>query len=772
MLLVLFAQVARLAVAEHQKHLANVERFLVESTWLPASRGRILDRNGQVLAQDQTSWDVLLQYDAIYGSWARVQGRKAALKEVGRTAWLELSPSARDAAIDDHERDFQDVLDGIYAEIIAEGHLTPDEFAARLDAIMTRVEKQATSYRENRKDVMRKKYGGDAPIALIEKERAPSQLDAHVVLENVGPEVAFKFQKFGDAHPGTVSVEPSMKRVRLFDETKVTVSRAEFPTPIRSSKPMELTIDGVADHIVGYMRNVYAEDVEQRPFRTADGSEDLKGYREGRDHIGSRGVERTAEPVLRGTRGSSTLNLKTGEELRVDPVQGLDIELTIDIELQKRLHALLMPEVGLARLEQFHIGWEDDGTPKKGPLPVGTELKGAIVVIDVETGGILAAVSSPTLADGRAMSKEDRVREVPTMFRPFEGVYPPGSILKPLVHCAAAAEGVIAAGDRITCDGHFFKDRNDILRCHLYRPAEGRTGTHGSEDARGALSQSCNIFFYTLADRLGAERLVSWLRKFGLGERVDGGLAYERRATAAPDSTEPPKTVIVGEATGSVPSDTELAQMKAARDRVGSVLLGIGQGDMTWTPLQAANAYATLARGGVIVPPTIYRLMIDQRPRVDLHIPKWAIDECWEGLHGSLYDGGDAEHHAGTGHHLTLQGKRKENLFAGRFPGIDVWGKTGTATAPPYQIDLDGDGELERVQTDHAWFAGFVGPSGDKPRFALAVILEHGGSGGKVAGPVAAEVVRALAAEGYLSGRSGAEQRSKANAGKRGTSAR
>jgi len=743
---VLFLQVVRLSVAEHSEHLKNVERFLSESRWLPASRGTIRDRNGVVLAADRTSWDVLLQYDAIDGGWARSKARKSALEAVGRDAWRELSPDARDAEIDRHEEAYARMLDEqVFVPIMQAGGLSREEFEARLSAVMTRVERQATSYRENRKEALRRKYGGDAPIDVIARERAPSQLDAHVILENVEPETAFRFQQLQVAIPGTVSVEPSMRRIRPFDETKVTVARGDFPSPVRSSRGVELQLEGVADHIVGYMRDVYAEDVAARPFRTADGGEDLKGYREGRDQIGSRGVERTAEDALRGTRGKVTSDLRDGAEQRVDPIGGADVELTIDIKLQAKLHGILMPEVGLARIAQYQIGWEKDGTPKRGPLPIGTELNGAIVVLDIDTGEILAAVSSPTLADGRAMTKEDRARDLPMLFRPFEGCYPPGSILKPIIICAAAAEGVLAPSEKIDCQGHYFPDRDDMLRCHIFRPLEGRTTTHGPLDAPGALARSCNIFFYTLGDRLGVDRLVPWYEKFGMGVRPDAGLAYERREIVEqPDGAKTERVLVVGEAAGSIPRLERPDGSPPKRDRVSEALLGIGQGALTWTPVQAAQAYATLARGGVVIQPTIFKSLRAQRTNVDLGIPGWAIDECFAGLRAAVAEG------YGSGHHITLRDGTREPLFD--VPGVKIWGKTGTATAPPLKVDLDGDGTPERVQTDHAWFVGLAGGEGGRPRYSIAVILEHGGSGGKVAGPIAVEAIRTLVSEGYFSG--------------------
>jgi cell division protein FtsI/penicillin-binding protein 2 len=111
----------------------------------------------------------------------------------------------------------------------------------------------------------------------------------------------------------------------------------------------------------------------------------------------------------------------------------------------------------------------------------------------------------------------------------------------------------------------------------------------------------------------------------------------------------------------------------------------------------------------------------------------------------------------GTAHHITLEGGVRERLFA--FDTIDVWGKTGTATTSPFRLDGDRDGTPETlVKTDHAWFVGMVAEKGAAPRYVIAVLLEHGGSGGRVAAPMGAAVIRAIASEGYLG--SGAQSES------------
>lgn len=732
---ILSLQITRLSVVEHGVHRANVERYLVTKRLLPAPRGRIVDRRGEVLAADRASWDVLIAYDAIAGRWASDRARRELVAELGRSRWLELSAGERASALLERQRKFDGVLDSVYARIMEAGRFDQAELDRRLDAVLSRAARESTSRRQALAERETRLFGDDARLADIDRERVASQRGSHVILPDVPDEVAFYFQRLAEELPGTIEVEPSTRRTRPWDQVVFDLDRSGFPTPIRSSQRATVTLNGVADHLIGTTRSqVFPDELAKRPLVNAETGEivDLGGYRADRDVVGASGVERVREPWLRGTRGVIERELETESERRLDPVPGGDTQLTIDIRLQSRIQALFAPESRLATIQQYQRGVDREGNPRGGPLPLGYELDGAVVVLEIATGEILAAVSHPTIADGALMSEERRARETPGIFRPVEGVYPPGSILKPIVLCAAAAEGVVRPGEEIDCKGHYFADRNDSARCWIYRPAEGRDTTHGPLDARGALARSCNIYFYTLAARLGPERLVSWFSRFGLGRPLGTGLGFESADGGA----------LRGEAAGILPSDAQLAELKERGDRVSPVLLGIGQGPLAWTPMHAANAFATIARGGQFLQPQFIRGAA--RPAaVDLGIPRSAIDAALAGLRGSVNED------YGTGHHITLDGGAREPLFG--FDDLDVWGKTGTATAPLLALDGDKDGKPEtRVRTDHAWFVGLVAEKGGSPKYAVAVLLENGGSGGKVAAPVGAAVMRAIAAEGYL----------------------
>src|SRR5262249_16473427 len=161
------------------------------------------------------------------------------------------------------------------------------------------------------------------------------------------------------------------------------------------------------------------DDLKRRPFydlHTHDIA-DLGGYLEG-DSVGARGVERTMEDQLRGKRGVSMERKDTGESTRIDPGYGRDVRLTLDIALQARVQPILSGEVGLAKVEPWH---------NNTVLPVGQPLNGAAVVLEIESGEILAMVSMPTIAMGVGMSPVEQQINGTTVNRAAETPYPPGS---------------------------------------------------------------------------------------------------------------------------------------------------------------------------------------------------------------------------------------------------------------------------------------------------------------------------------------------------------
>jgi penicillin-binding protein 2 len=737
--LLLTGQMTKLAVGEGKDRRAAAQRRLDLVTVLPTTRGRILDRHGRVLAVDRPSYDVAVSYGVITGDWAFGEAKDRA-RSADREAWSAMSPQQRDEAIARHLPHFQERIDAVWEAVIAHGGIDRPELERRLDAIKQQVQTTAAAVwdRQFRQEVRLGR--ATEQDAAFRPRPIREQRDSHVILPRVPNTVAFAFRRLAEQLPG-LEVQDAQRRDYPWTTAEVTLDRSTLPRPVRSSQTITIAVEGVADHILGSMRDeVWAADVERRPFKDpATGAIDLAGYRLG-DAVGNRGLERAFEDHLRGTRGLLRKRLDSGQVERKPHQPGADLHLTLDMALQAQVQAILSPQLGLATVQQWHAGWSGNGQPRPTGLPQGTPLNSAAVVLDIHSGEILAMVATPTLAMGRAAPWSCRDGDLPPWNRPAEVAYPPGSILKPLVLTAAVSEGVHGLDEPIVCNGHYLPDRQDVARCWVYRAPI--LGTHGPLQAEEAIARSCNIFFYTLGDKLGMPRLSAWLRRFGLGSHVDVGLLHETLLEGG-------HTALVGESAGSLPGEREMTRLALAGElRFASVILGTGQGPVTWTPVQAANAYATIARGGIVRDPSLIARRGERLvpPRPDVSLDGALVESILRGLRAAV-----SEPH-GTGHHISYPDGTRENIINAE--GITVWGKTGTAQAPPRKFDLDCDGTIDARLDDpsHAWFVGLVGTGTEdaEPAYAIAVVVEYGGSGGRTAGPIANQIIRALQTEGYL----------------------
>lgn len=725
--LVLGTQLARLSLVQGAERREKADRRLLRHTMLPTYRGRILDRNGRELAVDRPGYAIAVDYEAITGAWSRKQARLRARREVGGTRWGEMTEEEKAKTAGSFMAEWDSAIDGLWTEVCLLGGIGVPELQRRLDRIVEEVQSQVDVRAARQLEGEIAQFGPGA-AKRFRREPILEERSAHVVLPSVSDEVAFAFRAKADELPDVYEVEDARRREYPELTRTVRLDRDTLPRPLVSS-PITIGVTGVADHILGTMRDVQAEDVARRPFWREDGVIDPGGYRSVDDTAGERGLERVFEDLLRGTRGEVHRRLDEDDETRRPPAPGVDLTLTLDIALQSRIQAILSDEVGLTTVQPFH---------KNTLLPAGWPLNSAVVVIEVESGEILAMVSTPTRAMGEAIRALDPARDAidhPWVNRPAEAIYPPGSIIKPLVLVGAVTDGVHALEDSIECTGHYFPNVTQSARCWIYRDVWD-FATHGELRAEAALAQSCNIFFYTLAERLGVGGMVGWLGRFGAGRHLDVGLLDEY--------VEDGERAVRGESAGHLFAADHPASV------FDTISMGIGQGPgITWTPLHAANAFAMLARGGSWRDATLIADPPVARPtRPDLALDPVLVGAALAGLRGSVSPGG-------TGHHITYDDQVREDIF--NAPGVTVWGKTGTAEAPPLRPqDTNGDGVIGLddepiLHLDHAWFVGLVGPNDtERPMFAISVLVENGGSGGRVAGPVANQVIRALQHEGYL----------------------
>lgn len=700
---VLVVQVGRLTMVQGEARFLQARGRLHSTVYLPTWRGEILDRKGRVIAEDVASYNISVDWDLITGDRAKRLAREDARSTVSNETWKSISEEAREELAIPLLLHRENELQHFWEVLSLEGAIPMDELRRRLAFIQKEVEQTAKVVWARQEESHRKRYGDDVPF---KKMPIREQSEPHVVFTRVSDEAAMRFSILSSAFDGAIHVEHSRARAYPFRKQTVHVDRSTLPRPMIEFDAVEVHLENVAELLVGDVRDeVWAEDIHRNPFRTSNGV-DLHGYRAG-DEVGKRGIESSMEDELRGTRGSVVRHRNGDEVERLQPTGGEDVQVTIDMKLQARIEAVLSTELGLMRVQPWH---------RNSVLPEGTPLRGAVVVLDVATSEVLAMVSTPALRD------EEDIDGYPWLNRAAQGYYPPGSIIKPLVLVSAMSEGELAHGESIVCDGHFFEHVKDAARCWIYR-AKYNYATHGSLEPVEALARSCNIFFYELGARLGFGKLLEWLQKFGMSQPLSAQLTHSG-ATGSE---------------GHVPSEKDLQQLK---DRGAlafeTVSISIGQGALTWSPLHAASAYATLARGGVWKSPTI--LVGAEQNVSDLKLDAEAVGLALGGLRDSVTK------KYGTGSRLRHGGGNEEPTF--NIDGVNLWGKTGTAEAPPYRLTKESPAI---TGLDHSWFLVMASRIGESDPFVVvAVLVEHGGSGGRVAGPIANQVLHALQSEGYL----------------------
>lgn len=449
----------------------------------------------------------------------------------------------------------------------------------------------------------------------------------------------------------------------------------------------------LAAHALGYMNEVSAEELRTRKD---------EGYRAG-ELIGRTGLERQWEPYLRGQKGFEKLvvdrrGLRRSDlriedivdgPTRLEPIPGNTVVLSLDADAQRIAERALR-----------------------------NARAAAAVVIEVDTGRILAMTSRPTydpnIMSGK-LSADAQARYVSDRQRPFRDkalsdTYNPGSTFKAISTLAALEEKLITPEDHARCGG-FVEVGRRRFKCMK---------SHGPLALHDAIVQSCNVYFYELGMRPGMlNRLAKFATEFGLGAPAGLGLNNEQP--------------------GFIPTE-EWHRNQAAKDPNQGFVIGhalntvIGEGATRVTVLQMALLYAAIANGGKLwLPQVVERIEspagqvteeFPPRARRDVSVSADTLALLRRALMGVVSD------KKGTAH------KAASTKFA-------VAGKTGTAQVNRSPRKRGEDPPLPYELLDHAWFAGFAPAA--QPRIAFAVLIEHGGHGGDAAAPVAMEIV-----DGYL----------------------
>ncbi len=442
-------------------------------------------------------------------------------------------------------------------------------------------------------------------------------------------------------------------------------------------------------HLIGYLASPGEEEVAANPLYQ------LPGFK-----VGRQGLERRYESRLRGSAGTRRVEVNAvGREIRELPPRqeaqaGNDLQLTLDIDLQKFV------------MEQL-----------------GEEAAGA-VVMNAKTGQILSLASTPSFDPNeftRGISNENwqallKDPRKPLINKAVSGLYPPGSTVKPIIALAALEQGVIKEDTEHYCNGrHRFGNRT--FRCW-------KRGGHGKLDLKGAISNSCDVYFYKIAEDLKIEAIADMLRRFGLGQRFDLG--------------------IDGEKEGLVPDPAWKRAVRNEPWHGGETLnVAIGQGALLATPLQLAVMTARLASGYKLEPSLVSKDLETDAPDTSFA----AMDA--NPLHMRI---------ARRGMEMVMEVGGTAHDYRRPKSAPKQAGKTGTAqvrriTESEHQEGVRDNDELPWAMRDHALFIGYS-PVED-PQVAIGMLVQHGGGGSSVAAPIARaimdktlELMKAKEAEG------------------------
>ncbi|MGY6277652.1 penicillin-binding protein 2 [Methylomonas sp. MgM2] len=474
---------------------------------------------------------------------------------------------------------------------------------------------------------------------------------------------------------------PLLQNLSDEDVAKFAVVRPYFPgVDVYARLVRYYPYGELAAHVVGYVGRINEHELKSIP---------VAKYR-GTDIIGKIGIEKSYESHLLGIAGYE--EIETNAQARavntlstVEPIAGSNIYLTLDIDLQK--------------IASDALG----------------EYNGAVVAIDIKTGGVLVFVSKPgfdpnpfvtgiSSKDYKALKDSP---DQPLYNRALRGLYPPGSTVKPFYALAGLEYGVIDFTHRLYCPGYFRLPNSS----HKYR--DWRKGGHGTVDMNEAITQSCDVYFYELALALGIDRLSEFMHSFGFGERSGIDL--------------------VSEVSGLMPSkDWKRSHRNRPWYPGETVITGIGQGYTQVTPLQLARATATLANYGKIVTPHLVQEIItpdyatppELEPDSKINLDKKNVDKIIYAMTNVIHGSRGTARRLATG--INYQ----------------IAGKTGTAQVfTVKQEEKYNENAIDFKMRDHALFIAFA-PVHD-PRIAVAVVAEHGGHGGSVAAPIAGEVIKA-----------------------------
>jgi penicillin-binding protein 2 len=521
-------------------------------------------------------------------------------------------------------------------------------------------------------------------------------IDDLAAIVDIQPRDRKRFKKLLDE---SKNFESMPLRTRLTDEevARFAVNRYRFPgVDIKARLFRQYPYGEVASHVIGYIGRVTDRDLE----RIASWNE-TANYK-GSDYIGKVGVELSYERELHGTTGVEEVEVDAGGRAvrtlsRTPPVAGNNLRLSLDIKLQE--------------VAEQAFG----------------DRRGALVAIEPGTGDILAFVSKPGYDPNLFVEGIDPANwellndspDKPLLNRPLRGAYPPGSTVKPFLALGALTSGKRTPQYSIGDPGFF------QLPGSSYRFRDDKPGGHGSVDMYKSIVVSCDTYYYVLASETDIDDTARFLSQLGFGHKT--GVDIEGELPGILPSREWKRTRFAGEKYREEHRKWYLGD---------SISAGIGQGYNAFTPMQLANATAIVANDGVAFKPHLVKNIVNLRTGEERSVapqPTHTINARPE--HIAIIKN-------------AFVGVNKEGTSAAAFKGAPFTsgGKTGTAQVFSLKGEKYVAHKIDERLRDHAWFVAYA--PADKPRIALAVLVENGGFGAQAAAPIARKVL-----EYYLTGR-------------------
>jgi penicillin-binding protein 2 len=710
------ARAAQVQLLEHDQWQNEAAATVVPPEYLQTTRGRILDCRGRVIAEDAACSDVCVAYPAILGQFDQKYDQK----------WL------RDQAIARLHRTLGDDARLGSAKIDAEMDHVRADIAAMWPALARAGGKSVEEIEQTRQAIiqdveMRRRYLWHLNYELANQK--PTETDSTWLSRFLNGNSGEPIDKFDMVIAAQTEAHAILPNANSTTCNELAKNADQYPgLTVRKSTVRYYPYGDVAAHVIGRLSRVDRDDLQTHSVTETD---ELRRYWLN-DDIGRSGLEALAEPQLRGARGKIIAASGDQREKMVSAIPGQDVTTTIDIELEKQIQELF-----------HHV--ELKSSPGEPPFATTADMNGAAVIIDIATGHVRAMVSNPTYDLNRfdeqyASLVQDELRQ-PYLNRATQMALEPGSTVKPMVGVGAITSGVDSLSDTVACDGYLTLRGHKYLnigRCwiaKLHMPQHKIGLNLTFEDA---IEQSCNVYFETMADRLGMARLAHFYDLFGLGR---------------------PTGIGIDETAGRIPS---VAATPQADLESTTWFCGIGQTQVLATPIQMCNVVTTVARNGIWMRPT---LMEDGEPLgvVDLGLSQSALAAARAGMVRVVNTP------TGTGRDAHLD-------------DILIAGKTGTAQAAKFTMPRrdaagnllhDAQGKIiydtiepstfvhsnpkapwywawgsDFKDLSHAWFIGFA--PANKPALAIAVMVEYGGHGGATAGNLAAKIIQTCADDGYL----------------------